>query len=420
MTPLTKAGDIGAGAHYWPQFLPDGERVLFHHWAGAEPQGVYVSDVRSRSTRFVGKHDGRAMYAAGHLLIIRDGMLFAEPVDPQTLQPTGEPIRIADSVGHFGGSFGEAAVTVSESGVLAYGPRVVLVTSLQWRNRHGDLIAQATTPSGAHRSPLLAADERTVVFSLLDPNRSEGADIWMSDLGRGTLTRLTTDPLNDWFPVWSPGGTHLYFGSTRAGSTSIFRKAPGAPEEPLTERGPFGRYPTDITRDGSTLVYHAVASDGYDLGLVQTTEPRTPRTFLATRFNEVQGRLSPDERWLAYASDESGRFEVYVRPFPEGAAQYTVSVAGGMQPRWRRDGQELFYLAPGGRMAVPVTSDGPTFSATAPQPLFDVEVPEPGAPFSTDYDVSADGQRLLVNTVIEQASRPSITVILNWAAELKQ
>ncbi len=142
---------------------------------------------------------------------------------------------------------------------------------------------------------------------------------------------------------------------------------------------------------------------------------------LGTPFNEVQGRFSPNTRWVAYASDESGRFEVYVRPFPAASGLTQISIAGGMQPEWRRDGKELFYISADGKLtAVPVTTDGPTFSAGAPHALFDVEVPEPIAPYPTDYAVTADGQRFLVNTVVDQPTRPALTVILNWTAGLKK
>jgi Tol biopolymer transport system component len=422
---LTSAGSMGAITHYWPQFLPDGDRVLFYQRSGKpELQGIYVVDVRTKSVRPVMVHDGRAIFADGRLLTVRDGMLFAQRVDEASLTMRGEPVRIADSVGYFGGTFGDASVTVSNNGVLAYGPRIVLPTSLQWRDRSGRMVTRVTSPGGSYRSPLLTSDGKTVVFSLLDPTRNEGPDVWMADLGRDSiLTRLTTDPRNDWFPVWSSDGSHLFFGSTRAGSTGLFRKTPSgsAPDEPLTEPTQFGRYPTDVSRDGKTLVYHEVAQEGYDLGLIETNNAGTPRKFLATRFNEVQGRLSPDQRWMAYASDESGRFEVYVRRYPDGANQSTLSIAGGMQPRWRADGRELFYLEPDGQlMAVSVITDGPAFEAAAPRPLFTMEVPEPSAPFPTDYDVSADGQRFLANIVVDQASRPSVKIVLNWTTELER
>ena len=160
---------------------------------------------------------------------------------------------------------------------------------------------------------------------------------------------------------------------------------------------------------------------GYDLGVLTLAGERKASTFLGTPFNEVQGRFSPNSRWVAYASDESGRFQVYVRPFPAASGQTQISIAGGMQPEWRRDGKELFYISADGKLtAVPVTTDGATFSAGTPHALFDVEVPEPNAPYPTDYAVTADGQRFLVNTVVDQPTRPALTVILNWTADLKK
>lgn len=152
-----------------------------------------------------------------------------------------------------------------------------------------------------------------------------------------------------------------------------------------------------------------------------TTIERTLTTVLATKFNEVQGRLAPNQRWLAYASDESGRFEVYVRPFPSGAGQWAISGAGGMQPEWRRDGKEIYYISTVGQlMAVDVTTDAGAFTAGVPRALFDVHVPDATAPFQNDYAATADGQRFLVNTLVDQPVRPSLTVILNWAEELKK
>jgi Tol biopolymer transport system component len=386
VTPLTNPDETGGITHYWPQFLSDGERVLFYQRAAqAELQGIYVSDLRTGTTRAVMPHDARAVYAAGYLLLVREGMLFAHPFDERRLQLTGEAMRVADSVGYFGGTFGDTSVTASDRHALAHGPRVVLLTSLQWHDRNGAVISRVTTPGAAYRSPMLTPDEKTVAFSLLDPRRAEGPDIWTVELTRGILTRLTMDPRNDWFPVWSEDGQQVYFGSTRAGSTGLFRKVPGgsAQEEALTEPSQFGRYPTDIANGGAAVVYHEVARDGYDLGLMETTGAQKPRKFLATRFNEVQGRLSPNQRWMAYASDESGRFEVYVRPFPDGTGQWTISVAGGMQPRWRRDGKELFYLAQDGRDGRRGDDRWPAFSPSTPHALFSVE--DPGRRAITDY-----------------------------------
>jgi hypothetical protein len=180
-------------------------------------------------------------------------------------------------------------------------------------------------------------------------------------------------------------------------------------------------YPNDVSGDGRFLLSVQSTPRGYDLGVLTLTGARTSSTFLGTPFNEVQGRFSPNTRWVAYASDESGRFEVYVRPFPAASGQTLISIAGGTQPEWRRDGKELFYISADGKLtAVPVTTDGVTFSAGTSHALFDVEAPEPNPPYPTNYAVTADGQRFLVNTVVDQPTRAALTVILNWTADLKK
>ena len=177
--------------------------------------------------------------------------------------------------------------------------------------------------------------------------------------------------------------------------------------------------PSDMSGDGRFLLYGQLTLRGYDLGVLTFAGERKSSTFLGTPVNEVQGRFSPNSRWVAYASDESGRFEVYVRPFPAASGQTLISIAGGTQPEWRRDGKELFYISADGKLiAVPVTTDGATFSAGTSHALFDVEVPEPNPPYPTDYAVTADGQRFLVNTVVDQPTHPALTVILNWQAAL--
>ena len=170
------------------------------------------------------------------------------------------------------------------------------------------------------------------------------------------------------------------------------------------------------------LLYQKTTSRGYDLGVIPLSGERKPTPFVTGPSNEAQGRFSPNHRWIAYASDESGRFEVFVQSFPaENTRPTTISVAGGMQPEWRHDGKELFYISADGKLtALPVVTDQATFAAGTPHALFDVEVPEPTAPYPTDYAVSADGQRFLVNTVVDQPTRPALTVILNWTAALNK
>jgi serine/threonine protein kinase/Tol biopolymer transport system component len=421
VTVITDAGDTSNLTHYWPQVLGDGSRVMFYQRSGSqESQGVYIRDLNSGATKRVLDNGGRAEHVPGNLLFVRDGMLFTQRFDDSDLSLIGEPVRIADSIGHFFGTFGDASVSASPTGVLAYGPSVVLTTELQWRDRAGAILSRVTAP-GVYRSPRLSPSERHLALEIVDRQRSTSPDVWVLELARGALSRFTTDSRTEWFPVWSPDESVIYFGSTRLGSTAIFRKArSGGEDVPLTGAAIFGRYATDITRDGKTLIIQEVTRAGYDLRLLRTDRDQSLADYLTTNFNEVQGRISPNERWLAYASDESGRFEVYVRAFPRGGEPSPISIAGGMQPVWRRDGKELFYIAPSGEMMVlPVTIDGPSFIAGTPRPLFNVEMPESSAPFPTDYTVTADGQRFLVNTIVEQPNRQSLTVVVNWLAQLQ-
>jgi hypothetical protein len=408
----------------WPQFLPDGRHFLyFQRSSKLEHRGMFVTSLDSSSSTRILDSDMMAVYASGHLLFVRDGTLFAQAFDDRTLQTNGDPVRIGDHVGYWTAGMGYAAVTVSPSGVLAHGPSVGLTTSLHWRDRNGASTGPPTAPA-LYTVPRLAPDQKSVVVGMTDAATAQ-PDIWVLGLARGTSSRLTSDPATDWFPVWSADGGRLLFGSNRMGATAIFQKTiGGGPEEPAAEGlipAAGATFPDDVSSDGGLLLYGQLTNRGYDLGVLTLAAQRKASTFLSTPVNEVQGRFSPNTRWVAYASDESGTFEVYVRPFPAATGQTQISIAGGTQPEWRRDGKELFYISADGKLtAVPVTTDEATFSAGTPRGLFDVEVPEPNPPFPTGYAVTADGQRFLVNTIVDQPTRPALTVILNWTSDFKK
>ena len=409
---------------YWPQFLPDGRHFLYYQRsAKAEHQGTYVTALDSSQSTRVLESGGRAVYASGRLLFVRDGILFAQAFDDRALRTSGEPIRVADGIGYWAGAFAYSAVTASSAGVVAHGPSVMFTTSLRWHDRAGATIGPPT-PARAYRGPRLSPDQTSVMVAIHDAATAP-SDLWLLSLARGTTSRVTSDPSSDWFPVWSHDGSGVFFGSARVGSTTIFQKAGVSPEVVFADSllvGSVATYPNDVSQDGGLLLYQQTTSRGYDLGVIPLSGDRKPSAFVTGMSNEVQGRFSPNHRWIAYASDESGRFEVYVRPFPtESTRSTTISLAGGMQPEWQHDGKELFYISADGKLtAVPVVTDQATFAAGTPHALFDVEVPEPTAPYPTDYAVSADGQRFLVNTVVDQPTRPALTVILNWTAALNK
>jgi Tol biopolymer transport system component len=408
----------------WPQFLPDGRHFLyFQRSSKPEHRGIHVTSLDSSSSTHILDSDLMAVYASGHLLFVRDGTLFAQAFDDRALQTNGDPVGIGDHVGYWTAGMGYAAVTVSPSGVLAHGPRVGLTTSLRWRDRNGASAGPPTAPA-LYTVPRLSPDQKSVAVGMTDAATAQ-PDIWVLGLARGTSSRLTSDPATDWFPVWFADGGRLLFGSNRMGATAIFEKTIGGGQEEPAAEGVIpaagATFPNDVSSDGGLLLYGQLTNRGYDLGVLTLAGQQKANTFLSTPVNEGQGRFSPNTRWVAYASDESGRFEVYVRPFPAATGLTQISIAGGTQPEWRRDGKELFYISADGKLtAVPVTTDGAAFSAGTPRGLFDVEVPEPNPPFPTDYAVTADGQRFLVNTVVDQPTRPALTVILNWTADLKK
>jgi Tol biopolymer transport system component len=420
VTPVTKFdASQGIVTQYWPHFLPDGRHFLYYQ-RSTQPndQGIFVASLDSPDGTRVIDSGTRAVYTAGHLLFVRDGILFAQAFDERTLGASGEPSRVADGVGYWASAFAYAAFTASRAGAIAYGPSVVLTTSLRWRDRAGAASEPALAPR-PYVSPRLSPDETSVMVAITDVETAQ-PDLWQMALSRGTISRVTTDASSDWFPVWSSDATRVFFGSARRGATQIFQKAGVAAEEIISDRllGA-ATYPIDVSRDGRLLLFMQSTSRGYDLGVMSLTGDRRLDAFLAGPFNEVQGRFSPNMRWIAYASDESGRFEVYVRGFPaDSSRSTTISIGGGMQPEWRRDGKELFYVSADGKLtAVSVDTDAPAFTAGAPRPLFEVRMPEPTAPYPNHYALTGDGQRFLVNTVVEQPTQPALTVILNWTAQ---
>ena len=411
--------DTTGSTHVYPQFLPDGRRFVYYQRSDKpETQGIYLRNLDSSEATLVLRNSGLAVPVPGYLLLVREGTLFAQPVDDATFQTRGDPVRLADGIGYTLGTIGYSPVSATAT-TLAYGPMMRLETALQWRDRSGASVGPAVA-RGDYRSPRLSGDGQRVVLSLLE-EKATSPDIWMLDLTRGTFTRVSHDPATDWFPVWMPDGRRVLFGSARSRATNIFQSVVGstAQEEALLATDT-ARYPMDATSDERVVFQFGSPTSGYDLGMVELRKGRTPSVLLSSRYNEVQARVSPNQRWMAYASDESGHFEVYVRGFPSAGNQWTISTSGGMQPEWRRDGRELFYVSTDRKlMAVPVTTDGETFSAGVPQALFPIDIVEPNAPYPNDYAVSADGQRFLINTQVDRPS-PPLTVVLNWAAGLKK
>ena len=262
-------------------------------------------------------------------------------------------------------------------------------------------------------APRLSGDGRRVAYSLGDPG-----DVWLEDFSRHVSTRLTFNPADDSVAVWSPDDTRIYFMSQRSGGGDIYQKpSSGTGADELILSSGSQKNPTSVSPDGRFLLFQSLSpKTKMDLELLSLAD-RKVTPFLQTEFDENYGVFSPDGRWIAYASNESGRYEVYVQPFPGPGGKWQISNAGGTAPVWRRDGKELFYLAPDRKLMAVAIRAGAAFESEAPAPLFQTRV---RIDMDRHYDVSADGQRFLMTMPLEDGTSPPITLVQNWTALLRQ
>jgi Tol biopolymer transport system component len=423
--------DSGETRHAFPFFLPDGRHFLFlavgSKTAGPNsPNGIYVAALDSNERKLIVPGGSSAMYAQGYLFFLREQTLMAQPFNVESLELTGDAVPIAERV-VTGGQTGMAGgFSVSETGALAYqtgsaevGGQVAS-TQLAWFDRNGKQIGVLGDPARSGDLEL-APDGSRAAVSLFDPVQ-RSRDIWLFDIARGLRTRFTFEPADETTLIWSPDGSRVVFNARRNGPLDLYQKASsGAGVEEGLLTGCLDKYPMGWTPDGRFILFMVTApKTGLDLWVLPLFGDRKPFPFLQTQFNEINSRFSPDGRWIAYSSNESGRYEVYVAPFPGPGGKWQVSTAGGDWPRWRRDGKEIFYVAPAPDeklMAAVVNGGGSAFEVGAVQPLFDMRGEAPNQ--SRMYDVSPDGQRFLVNTLAEEAASAPITLVVNWRALLK-
>lgn len=411
-TPAPFTQSSGAQAsHRFPQFLPDGEHVVFYVQAtGAS--GLYTAALSDgEATRLVDS-DTSAANAPGHLLFIRRGTLYAVRFDEERRAVDGEPFPVAESVTFIPG---KGAFTASASGTVAYRGGGRLKDQLVWFDRSGMPARSILAPDeGGLFNPVVGADGR-VLFQ----RTGDGNDIWLSGGAMGGLTRMTLDNTTEWCPVWSPGGRRFAFASNRSGTFDLYQKSLGGADEELLFKSTAMKIPTDWSRDGRYLLYRTQSETRSDLWVLPLAGGNAPFPLAETRFDEREGQFSPDGRWVAYQSDESGRYQIYLQPFPKSGERIPVTVDGGTQPRWKPDGRELFYLSPDEKLvAVPIVmnSNGQTPKVLAPITLFQTQISGGAAPGANrqQYDVSPDGQRFLMSISVVDANVQPISMVLNW------
>ena len=415
MTTIDQArGEIG---HLFPQFLPDGEHRLFV--AGRPgPSDVFVTSLASAATpSLLLPASSRARYTPlGYLLFGRGSSVMAQPFDVEHLSVRGAPVRVAAEVAGrvpipgFGLDF-----SISQQGDLAYvGAGASALTQLRWLDRSGADLGMMVRP-GDYQNPALSPDATRIAVQ-------RDGDLWLLEPSRGTERRFTFDPALDVTPIWSPDGARIVFSSDREGSLGLYEKeAAGATPPRLLLESDIVTIPTDWSRDGALVSYTTVTTDTFfDLWLLPMSGDRHPTSLVATPFSEGAGMLAPDGRWMAYSSDESGRREVFVQSVPPSGGKWQISTAGGVDARWRRDGRELYDLSLNNElMVVDIETAGDAPMVGIPHALFQVpfrQVP----PQRNSFDVTADGQRFLVNTLVEGAGSAPITWVLNWMAELER
>jgi eukaryotic-like serine/threonine-protein kinase len=415
----------GETVQIWPEFLPDGKHYIYLSLGNrADQQGIYVASLDSNDRKFIVATDTNASYVQpGQLLFTRGNVLMAQPFDLANLTLGGEPRVVADHIETPAPGLNAlpiASFSASPTGVLVWRRNTQSTqASLQWFDRSGKKLG-VVGEAADYSNPALSADDTKLAVGIRDP-QTKTRDIWIFDLLRGTRTRMTFDPADDLDSIWSPDATRIAFTSDRTGQRNIYWKAAdGSGSEELLVGGKEAQENLeDWSRDGKYLMYnYQLSSSRIHLYVLPLSGDRKPVPFLNAEFPSGQGQFSPNGRWVAYRSAESGRPEIYVQGFTLDASQprgkWQVSVAGGEVPRWRRDGKELYYEFNGNYFAVDVKTDGPSFEAGIPRLLFEAPTIFSNIGSGHPFVVTHDGQRFLILTPLEKTTSAPIEVLVNW------
>jgi len=422
----------GETDHAFPSFLPDGRHFLYlRRSAQPENSGVYVGSLsvkpeaqdsrRLLATAFQPIYVPSLNPESGQLLFMSEAKLQVQPFDASRPQLTGEPVSVAEQVGSYRdyGFF-----SASTNGVLVYRAAGAGNTVLTWFDRGGKVVG-TVEDRGDYATPAFSPDGSRAAIGRVDPVIGNWI-IWIFDFARGASARFTFGSTSAWFPVWSPDGNRIIFASDPKGVYDLYQKSTsGATEEELLLTSNENKYPTSVSPDGHFLLYSSFDSNNkFSLWVLPIGGNAKPIPFPTTEFGEIDGRFSPDGHFIAYRSDESGRFELYVRKFTRDfsaagfstSGKWQVSYGGAVRQRWSPDGKELFYVTPDGKVMAAAVTLSPTFQAGTPKQLFQAPA-QPGRP---NGDITADGRRFLFPVPADPAAQPPFTVVLNWQAGLKK
>jgi eukaryotic-like serine/threonine-protein kinase len=427
--PTTIASNKGTGSAFsnrWPIFLPDGKHFLYLSGdltaIGTQKLGIYVGALGTDQAEFLVQADSNALYSPpGLLLYLRGNTLMAQPFDAGSQKLKGEAFPVAEQVAS-PQLFRLGYFTVSQNGIMVYQTGEAASSGqFVWFDADGKPGAIVSEP-GTQQEPQLSPDGRRLAYTVSDSS-GKSADIWILDIERGVRTRFTFGPDVADTPVWSPDGSRIAYDLIQKGRGDLYVKdASGAGKADLLFQSEANKTPVDWSRDGRYILFDSLDPQGktkYDIWALPLFGDRKPFPFIHSEFEEPEAMFSPDTHWVAFESNESGNYEVYLIPFPAGGGKWQVSQGGGVQPIWKPDGSGLFYLAPGGKMMeVSIAEKGEAVEIGTPHELFQTTIADAGA-FGRAYSVMPDGKRFLVEKQ-ERGAAPPLTLVANWTAGLKK
>jgi dipeptidyl aminopeptidase/acylaminoacyl peptidase len=406
--------------HMWPEFLPDGRRFLFLSNTGpAGQRSVRLGSLDTPgASQLILENASHAAFAPpDSLMFVRDNVLLAQRFDPTSARLWGEPLTVANDVG-VRQPIGRGAFSVSESGVLVYRTAEAILSQPMVFDRAGRQLL-TLAPAADHDQPRFSPDGRSAAVGMANPRGTPGRMLWMLDLVPGHQPAFNLGSTGSG-PVWSPDGAALAFTGRREGPGDIYRRPAAAGSDEALLRSPAWKIVTDWSADGKRLIYQQQdLKTQWDVWALELTGLRQTR-LLGGASNEQHGRLSPDGRWIAYTSDETGRFEIYVRQFPPSREVWKVSAEGATQPEWRRDGQELYFVTGKRQLVATSVKYGDRLHFGPAQTLFTMDTDGVmTTPGTFHYSAAPDGQRFLVNTAIGPGT-PTMTVVLDWTTAIQE
>jgi serine/threonine protein kinase len=403
--------------HRWPHFLPDGQHFIYTT-QGANRTGEYtgsmfVSSLDGSIDKLLAKVSSNMAYSGGYLLYVRQRSVLAQPFDLEKLELFGDATPIVGKI-EFSGDKSRGVFSISNNGILTYQVPGNNAGMLSLCDRTGKKLGDAGGGRAMSNGARFSPDGTKIVFDSPDPE-SNFSDIWLYDVARMINTRVTFDPSSEWQPIWSPDGKKVAYSTDRQGGGIYAKNSDGTESEEVLLKSLATNSPLDWSPDGHFIIYLKInESTGLDLMALPVDGKHEPIPYADTKFSENNARISPDGNWVVYDSDESGKSEIYARPFPSGGGKWQISSSGGSFPMWNSDGLEVFYNQSAGvLMSVAVKTAGSVFSAGTPTKLFEI-------PRCNIMDISKDGKQFLVAAITGLEANQPITLVTNWDRELKK